>query len=726
MSSYNVELDGLDGAQTSALAGAEVTASTFDILGVRPLLGRTLGPGDETASAPPVTVIGYRLWQTTLGGRADIVGQQLRIGGVLHTVVGVMPGGFWFPSRQELWLPVRDRETPDRETARPITIVGHLADGVSPDAAQAELTSIAAVVPRTGLEADRLRPEVVPTAYMTFGLPKGGLRSTPDYYIAQLLTLAPLLIACVNVGLLIFARTATRTSEFAVRTALGASRGRIVAQVFTESLVLALVATGAGLLILNWLPSRALAMTGFVPPYWLDPGLTRWTVLRGLGMAALSAAIAGVVPALRTTGRSVQRNMQRANARRSGTRFGGLSSALIIADVAIAVAAVGFAAVLANQVRKTMGDVKSDGIDASRYLSFELRSPDISAGGNADQDEAAATARLADTERAMVAALKSEPGVRGVAVADVLPRMEHRGTRIEVDGDGVPRRAKARTAAVAPEFFAELHQPILAGRAFNASDLRPGADAVIVNTSFVTRVLGGASPLGRRVRLPTWDDKTSPGPWFEIVGVVGHLGVRSINPDMDEAIYQPLRPGTVQPLRVAIEVGDDPARFAPRLREIARAVDPQLVIAAVTPLDRQFEGDWYVVAAAAAGALVLVGVLLTLAASGIYAIMSFAVVERTREIGIRVALGADRGRIAMHIARRALLQIGAGVMLGMLFTWPAFFELQHDESGVSLWLSAISALVPGICIMVLVALVACAAPTLRALRISPIDALRGD
>ena len=188
-----------------------------------------------------------------------------------------------------------------------------------------------------------------------------------------MLTVVPLLIACLNVGLLIFARSATRSSEFAIRAALGASRSRIITQVFTESFVLVMLATGAGLWLLHWLPERALTMIGVTLPYWIDTGLTLPIVAGALLLGAVAAGIAGVIPVLRTTGRSVQRALQRTRRGGAEARFGGFSTVLIVADVAAAVAVIGVAMAVGRQVQKTVANVNNDGITASRYLSFSLQ-----------------------------------------------------------------------------------------------------------------------------------------------------------------------------------------------------------------------------------------------------------------------------------------------------------------------------------------------------------------
>ena len=721
--SYNVDAAGT----VAPVAGAEVTGSAFAILRVQPLLGRSLHRGDETIGGLLVAVIGHDLWRSRFAGDRGIIGRAIRIGDSLHTIVGVMPEGFLFPVRQQLWLPLRERLSAGSRQPRPLTIFGRLADGVSPEDAQAEVRAIGVRRDAGADASERPDAEVAPGASMAVNFPRGGLRAGPEFRAIQIVALVPLLVACLNVGLLIAARTAARSSEFAVRMALGASRRRIVSQVFTEALVLAVLATGLGLLLFGELASRFTWVADGPLPYWIHPGLTTATVVQALGLAVASAAAAGVVPALRLTGRPVQQSIQRARAERSGVRFGGFSSALIVVDVAVAVAAVGFIAALVHKVNEVTTQ-DAVGIQAGQFLSVELRVPGVESGSDPSAlDAVEFKTRFATIQRALVERLEREPGIRGVAVADALPRMDHAVRTIEVDqneGSTGSSRSQVRAAHVDPGFFSALGQPMVAGRPFNAGDLRDGAATVIVNTTFVETLLNGENAIGRRVRYVSSVEET-PGPWYEIVGVVGRLGMHMLTPAEDQGLYHPLAPGGIHPVRLGIHVGGNPESFTPRLRQIAQEIDPFAVISSPVALDTVVEGDWYIVAAAAMGGMLLVGILLTLAASAIFTLMSFAVTERTREIGIRVALGADRWNIAMVIARRALAQVGLGVLLGMPLAGRIFFEIL-DERGASHagWSGALLAIVLGAGILALIALAACAAPTLRALRIMPSEALK--
>ena len=680
-------------------------------------------PTTRRPGAPGVVVIGHDLWRARFGGAADVVGRSVAIGGAPFTVVGVMPPAFGFPTAHQVWLPLRmtDDGGGPRSGAN-LVVFGRLSDGATPDSAESELQALTRSLAAANPDSfKRLRASVLPAWHLTFDFPSpGGLRALPEFSFVQVLMLAPLLVACVNVGLLVLARTSTRASEFAMRTALGASRARILTQVFAESMVLAVVATGAGLFILNWIPDRLLPALGITLPYWIDTGLTASTALRGLILAAGCAVIAGVAPAIRMTGRSIDSNIKRARAGKSGQRLGGLSSALIILDVAVSVVAIGVAAGLWAKVQATRPDASIDGIRAAEILSVTL---DVRSMQRHD---------VARVQNALVETLRSEPNVRAVTLATVLPRMDHPVLQLDVDeGDATVAATatglfKVRTARVSTDFFDQLEQPIVAGRGFDSRDLGDNAHTIIVNTTFAQRAFGSNNPIGRRVRQ-TAADGAAVGPWLEIVGVVGHLGVHVLTPSQDDGVYVPLKAGDANPVRLAIRVRGDAGALVPRVHELARAVDANAVIGKPMPLDQMFEGDWYFLRALVVAVGVLVGVLLSLAASALYAILSLVVSQRTREIGIRVAIGANRWDIARDVAKRAVVQIGIGVLLGLPIAAMLCYEfLEMTGFGESVVGALAMASGLGVSVMLLVSITACTVPTLRALRIAPTDALRAD
>ncbi len=480
------------------VAVAEISASGLALTRVGPLLGRSLGPADEQPGARPVVVVGYDLWRTRFGGDPALVGRTIRLGDEHCTVVGVMPEGFAFPVAHRLWAPLRVNalEHPRRDGPA-LMVFGRLADGVTLDEAQAELTAAglraAADLPATHAH---LRPQVMPYAQAITGRSRveGLALQSINVLLAMLLVLV-----CANIALLMFARAATRESELVVRTALGATRGRIVMQLFAEALVLGSVATVAGLatagFLLRWWLSVSEIEAGGRLPFWFNPQLAPMTVLYAGGLTLLGAVIAGVVPALKVTGRRVEARL-RQTAVGSGLRFGGVWTAVIVTQVAVTVA---FPAT-AFFVRQAVVQIRSldPGFRAEEYLSARLemdREPSAAESGTARGSDSLARFRatLEELERQVAA----EPGVSGVTFVDPLPRTHHSPRRIEVEAAdaGPPEAAVDRrvsTATVALNYFDVLGAPVLAGRGFHTGDLAAPADgrgpasrSVIVNESFV-------------------------------------------------------------------------------------------------------------------------------------------------------------------------------------------------------------------------------------------------
>lgn len=725
-SSYNVA--SADG-QAAPTAGAQLSASVFPLLGARPLFGRGLEASDFAAGAPDVVVIGHAMWSSRLGQDRGVLGRSIRIGRKLHVVVGVMPDGFAFPNNEVLWLPL-DPPAGGRDRQR-VQVIGRLADGVSAQQAQAELSSQGQPPPSSAASAEeaeersRLRAEVVPFGLLYMGLPAGGLTSLMEFRFVQALMFALLLVACGNVAMLVFARTATRLQELAIRTALGASRARIVSQIFVETLLLAVIAAGVGVLVFD----RALGSVNIAGlagrsalPYWLSLGLTWETALTAVALAAVSATVAGVMPAIVITGRAISQNIRGG----SRIRFGRLTGALVVADIAVSVAAVAMALAVSRHATDLQVANRATGIPASEYLAVEFRLPEGAPTSAEDGATDRRRVQLATAQRELVAALEREPGIRRVAVGDALPRMEHRTRPYELDG---VERAKdaplrwSRVVRVDVDFMDALGTPILGGRELLRTDTEDGAQVAIVNTAFVQRALEGRDPIGRRVRFPN----TGYAGWYEIVGVVGPLGVNVLNADRGEAVYLPAAPGTINPMQLAVHAAVPPASLISRVRELAITVDPDLVMGNASLLSDVRQGDWYLVMGLAVGLLVLVGVLITLATSGLYAMLSLSVSERTREIGIRAALGASRAGLLLTILRRSLVQIGLGALVGLPIAARSVFEVTGTpDVGGSVVQSVALGLGLSAGIVLLVALTSCLVPTRRILAIDASEAMHAE
>jgi predicted permease len=716
------------GGATEPVQVAEVSASAFRLARVPPLLGRALVEADEQPGAPAVVVIGHDEWRRRFGGDPGVVGRTVRLGSTPSTVVGVMPDGFGFPVSHGFWTPLRLSALDHPRGQGPeIGVFGRLAPGATLREARAEIATLGRRASADFPDTHRhLRPEVLPYAESIFPF-KVGWALRASVYSVNLAVLMFLVLVCANVAALLFARTATREGEIVVRTALGASRGRIVMQLFAEALVLGGVAVVLGLaaagLGLRWGMGVFESVTMKLP-FWFHAGLSPATVLYAGVLTVLGAGIAGVLPALKVT-RGLQARLREAGVGSPGTGFGRLWTGVIVTQVAFTVAFLPIALSAEADIAAARS-VRAD-FAAEEFLSARLELDREGApGAPADTSRAARLARLRTVYATLERRLAAEPGVAGVTFADLLPRMDHPQRRIEVDGGGAAPADSARglrvsSASVDADYFEVLGAPVVAGRHFHAGDLEAGRGTVIVNRSFVDRVLGGRNPVGRRVRYvgPPDDEGTEePGPWHEVVGVVPDLGMTMGDAGEGAGIYHPVAPGAAPPVHLAVRVRGEPEALEPRLRDLAASVDPGLRVYDVLPLDQVQRdlmatyGFWLRVALLAAG------VVLLLATAGIYSIMSFTVSRRTREIGIRVALGADRRRIVAAVFSRSLAQIGLGVLVGTLLVVALAGGVRSAR--MALLLSS------GLGLMLAAGTLACIVPTRRALRIEPTEALRAE
>ncbi|HST62643.1 MAG TPA: FtsX-like permease family protein, partial [Longimicrobium sp.] len=516
-------------------------------------------------------------------------------------------------------------------------------------------------------------------------------------------------------------------------------RGRIAMQLFAEALVLGgvaallgLAAAGAGL---RWGLGVFETVTGELP-FWIGARISGRTIVYAALLTVIGAFVTGAVPALKVTGRGMPAGLRHAAAGAGGgaTRFGRLWTGIIVVQVALTVAFVPIVVVAGLDTRQ-IRDAEV-GFPAERYLAARVemdREPPP--GAPADTTPAAHQARFRASYEALERRLEAEPGVAGVTFGSSLPGVFHPRLDVEVEGGAAPARSglphRVQTAAVDPGFFDAFGVPVLAGRPLYAADAAVEGGPVVVNEAFVQEVLRGGNAIGRRVRYPDPDrdsEEDVPGAWHEIVGVVRQVGM-TIDPDLPHAagIYHAAVPGGAVyngegggagPHYVAVHMRGDAEAFVPRLRSLAAVVDPALRLYEVEPLDHAQRdlfltySFWIGVAALAAC------IVLLLSTTGIYSLMSFTVARRTREIGIRVALGADRRRIVWGIFSRAFLQVGMGIALGAALLFAVAGGIQSlREAGL---------LLTCVTLMTAVCMLACIVPTRRALRVEPTVAMRAE
>lgn len=707
---------------------AEMTASGFRVARVAPALGRPLVDDDERAGAPPVVVIGHDVWRTRFAADPGVVGRTVRLGNAVHTVVGVMPEGFAFPVNHRYWIPLRlsPADYPRGEGPE-LYAFGRLAPGATWEQAQAELDALgrraAAAFPQTNAT---LRPRVLNYTY-----PIADIQDVSIWEVSlmQMLVSLLLVVVAVNVAILVYARTATRRGEIAVRTALGASRRRIVAQLFVEALVLAGAAAAVGLLL-----ARIALVEGYrltqqegtgQTPFWMDYGIPPATVVYVVGLAVLAAVVAGVLPALGVTGRRVQDSLRELGGG-SGPQLGRTWTVLIVAQVAFAVAAI---PVTLGVASSELGEVMTRPLfPVDEFIAVGLSmDAEPPPGADADAYRRALPGRFVNLQGEVVRRLEAEPWVSDVALGTGLPGQGD-WTRVQVDGAPGGEGAAGHFVTVTHvdlDYLAAFGSEVLAGRGLGPADVDTAAAAVVVNQAFVRGVLGGGSVLGRRVR---YDAPYAPAPgaapaerWYEIVGVVADVHANAIAPELAEpGMFRALVPGEFSRVSLAVRVrGNDFAAYQDRLRAITAAVEPTLRLHPRPLRDIYREQETGMRMVALVLGLIILSVL-GLSAAGIYALMSLTVTQRRREIGIRAALGADPRRILAGIFSRSLRQLGIGVAVGL-----AAAGLLDVAMGGEVFYGRGAVLLPAVCLlMTAVGLLAALGPARRGLRIQPMEALR--
>jgi putative ABC transport system permease protein len=703
--------------ETSTVARAFlVTPGFLRMTETSPIMGRLPDADDVRPGAEPIVVLPFATAVRLMGTASDAVGRTVAIGGVRRTVVGVMPEGFGFPWNDDIWIPfdARDSDTP-------VSMVGKLRPGVGVRRARAEMAAVARPDPS----------QVAPGADIAHLVTKLTRPTTDDLQL--LWTAVPigilvllLLVMATNVANLVLARNATRSAELAVRSALGASRARVVGQLALEVVLTAVVAGLAGVGISRLLITVLETWVTDLPT-WMDFSLSNGAVAFAVVLGGLVTLVAGVAPALRVTAWAPAEALKSAG-RVSGVRFGRMASALIVAQLTIS---VGFlsAATLLGQSLLTYTfdryDIPADEtLVAQIYWGWpqELNDPESGltdvARGELRQRFLAEATRQRREIRAGVLAL---PRVTGAAYGSRFPGNDTDTELVEVEGLDVPPR-RVEVAEVGPGYFELVGATAVAGRLFRTDELADGLPAVVVNEPFVRTHLRGVRPVGRRLRLAAPGDDGTPGPWVTVVGVVPDLGLNPGNPANAAAIYRPLSDRSF--VYLAVLSSGEPGALAPRIVGIAGAVDPSIQVQRTRTLAAQMREPMLIFKGLGMAFLILGGLALLLSAASLHALTSFTVTRRTRELGIRQALGAGSRSIVRTVVHRAAAQVAAGLVLGLsmalgLLRIARSFPWEVRQSN-----PAALALVLGV--LALSAAAALARPLLRALRIRPADAMRSE
>jgi putative ABC transport system permease protein len=708
-------ITGADGV-TQPLPGQAVTAHFFDVLGVTPLAGRTFRPSDE-GPAPHVVVIGEALWQSHFGGDAGAIGSAIRLGGRAFTLVGVIPASFQFdipgfPSigSSQVWTvlnPPRSR-APAERYPHYLPVIARLKPGVTIEAARAEMTVISNALaeesPATNkghrATVDPLRERV----------------ASADLRLTSMLLLGVvafvLLMCCANVANLLLARTSARARELAVRSALGAGRPRIVRQLLTESLVLAvfggLLGIAAGAAILKAAPS-------LVPPGLLPQSVPLAFDQRVLAFAVATtfviAILYGLAPAWQATGTALA-NIMSLDTRTATGGSSKLRKGLAIAEVAVAVLLLCGAGLLLRTLL-TLEDVDPG------HRAGDLLTAGVSPGVD----------RSPDASRQFYAAIESEvrnaPGVRDVAWGSAMPLAGGVwGQAFQIDGDP-PRSPADRLGTsyyiVSPSYFGVLGLPMLEGRAFTDADASTAPQVAIVDEAFVRRYLKGRTPIGTRVAVNAM--ATPPQVVLrEIVGVVKHVKERPEEPEAQPQLYVPLAQNTWWASTLIVQPASGRAdALAPAVRAAMARVEPDrpLIFRTLTTIQTQATSRPRF-RAVLVGAFAVLALVLSVV--GVFGVLAYAVQQRTREFGVRIALGASAASVLRLVMSSAGSVIGTGVAIGLVSAAVLSRSISTFLFGVQPIDPVTFVLVP--LVLIATAAIAVAAPAWRASRVDPVVAFR--
>ncbi|HKZ73611.1 MAG TPA: ABC transporter permease, partial [Steroidobacteraceae bacterium] len=640
--------------------GGFVTANFFDVLRIKPILGRTFRPGDAAPNAEPVVVLEHDLWRTRFNRDPDVIGRTVRVNSRPTTVIGVAPEGFVYPSTASLWIPiVRDPVTEQRgaEDAIGVVLVGRLKPGLTPTQAGDDLASIMTRIAKQYPTTNKgITANVVTMGDLNVGTTGANLIYT--MFAAVWLVL---LIACANVASLIFVRANSRVYEASMRVALGARRPRLVFQMLAESVIIAFVGLLGALVLaavaLHLMEQSLHSMINGPPRWWkfnIDAKVTAF----GAGAALFAALLAGIVPAMRASRPDVMRILRDGGRTGTGLRLSKFTATMVVIEVALSVALLTGAGLM---MRSSLVALQQDiGADVSRFMSGRIGLPEATYPEEAQ-------GRFFER---IVSDLESEPGVIDAAAATSMPGTGAYDMLYAVDGKSYATRGdypEADHVVVSTGFFEAFDLPLRQGRDFHSGDRLDTAGVAVVNEEFVRLSYGDSSALGRRIQI--LDDQSTPT-WLTIVGVapnVLHDDTWEDGGYFPPVIYQPVAQQPRRFMTVAVRADGELHGYGTVIREAARRLDGDLAayfVETLPELQAQNRAGLILLSQIFAAFADIAAVL---AATGIYGVLSFATGQRTREIGVRRALGARDRQILRAVMRSAATQLAVGLVLGIVF-----------------------------------------------------------
>ncbi len=700
---WSLDYETADGAVR--FQNSRVTEEFFPILGTRPLLGRTFQPGDFVSGRDRVVVLSHALWSQRFKSDSSIVGRTLVLDSMPQTVVGVMPLGFELPYGEDTWSPktFTEREKQARAAAY-FTVLGRLRPGTSVEAAERDLNGIASQLER---EYPRTNANVGMTLVPLPTQLLGGARKALLVLLGAVGCV--LLIACANVANLQLAAAVRRQREFAIRTAIGAGRRRLMRQLLTESLLLALVGAAGGILLAQFGLSAIRALAPPDLPRIEQLALGGPVLWFGLGLTVVTALLFGLAPIVRATRLNLQQNLAAdSSASSGGVRKRRLGSALVVAEVALALVLLVGAGLLGQSFASLLTvdrGFRAGGVTAATLQAWSYYPTRAARIGFVKE----ATARLA-----------ALPGVEAAAMTSSLPLSERIGQETSsLTVEGIQSESDVRVAATSAGYFSTLRIPVLRGRSFGPEDDSASLPVAVVNEALARKFWPAGDAIGRRIAFSF----QGPPVMREIVGVVGNVRHDGLHADPPATVFIPHAQGATGAIHLVVSARNgNAARLIPAIRRELTAMNRAMPLSEIVTLDALLDGslrerkfNLSLLAAFAIAALIL-------AAVGIYGVMSGLASERTHEIGIRMALGADARAVLMMVLRQGLriatigvaIGLGAAVVLTRLLEDMLFRVRPLDPL----------AFLAGVTVLLAVAALACLIPANRAARLDAARALR--
>lgn len=705
------------GGTTETLKTTFTTANLFNLLGVEPVLGRNLTRADDEPAAPKVMLISERLWKKTFGGNPAIIGREARLDGTPRMIVGVMPSGFRFPSQTDLWVPMASVfGMSDNRSWRADQAIGRLKNGVTSREAQTEMTLIAERLSQQYSDTNKeIGAAVVPLRDHWAG----------DVRFSLLLLLAScggvLLIACANVSQLLLARATTRERELSVRAALGASRWRLARQVLTESALLAIIGSVAGALMAFWLVDLVAGSIPIELPFWIRIDVNSSVLVFTIVISCVTALLAGSLPAVQAARVGISQALKTSGGNTGGTGAGARSREILTAaQVAVSIVLLVGAGLVLRSLLK-LKEV-NPGFDPHNVLMMEVNP-------TYNGDEPAQT--RVDRFSRLLQRISAMPGVEAVGANNSPPFVPQRPwNRAEFTAehqslDEQSRNPRANFQTVSSDYFRVVRIPLLRGRVFDDRDKLDAPRVCMISERLAKRLWPGEEAIGKRLKLGKPEGGPNPD-WMVIVGVVADVRHQTLDGEAGPDLYMPSLQLAWKQMHFLVRArnawGSDPLSLVPSLRREIAATAPEVGAFNFVSLDREVGNSLW--QSRLRGWLLgfFSAVALVLAATGLYGAVAYGVAQRTREIGIRIALGATRGSVLRLVLGQGMRAVAIGLVLGIGGAFFVARALNASLFGVSS--NDLTSYGAACFLLAATAGIAALIPARRASLVNPMEALR--